>query len=261
MRRFRRSCMLTALLALGLRGTATSQETEIRIFTDLEPIEPSGTPVERASSLEEAIERDSARYDLRWQAAREYTRAAIEMDIGARKEFGYRARDHARAAISLDSAGVDGHYWLAVSAGLLADMEGGRSSIRLAAESWDEAEWVLQSDSLHAGAHHVRGRINAAVQRISSFQRFLARVLLGAETVSKTSWEGAIYHLERAAALEPQTPMHHFELAMAYRDRDRPDDMRAALEATTRAAGSGNPVVDEGYRRRARDLLDEGSSN
>jgi len=231
---------------------------DVRVRQSPLQVERAQTPSERTALFELWIEGDSALYDLRWQAAREYSRAfELETDETQRRRIGYRAREHARAAITLDSVGIEGHYRLAVASGQLADIEEGRTRVRLAKESWDEAGWVLQADSLHAGAHYIRGRINAGVQRVSPFVRFLARIILGADAIAGTSWEAAIHHLERAAELEPETPMHHFELAQAYRDRKRPDATRRALEAAVAAAGSGNPAVDEGYRRRARALLAE----
>jgi hypothetical protein len=216
------------------------------------------SPAERAADFESWIEADSARYDLRWQAAREYSRIfMLETDQTERRRLGTRAHEHARAATVLEPQGIEGHYRLAVASGQLADVDGGRAKIRWAKESWDESGWVLEADSLHAGAQFIRGRIHAGVQRTSPILRFLARVVLGADALAQTSWEGAIHHLERAAALEPDTPMHHFELAQAYRDRKRAEEMRQALQAAVAASGSGNPEVDEEYRRRARAELEE----
>ncbi len=238
--------------------SSSASGQDVRVGPDPERIERPQAPSERAALLETWIEGEPARYDLRLQAAHEYSRAfELETDEARRRELGYRAREHARAAAFLDPVGIEAHYWLAAASGQLADIEGGRTKIRLVEESWDEAGWVLRADSLHVGAHFVRGRINAGVQRASAFLRFLARVLLGADAIAETSWEAAIHHLEKAAELEPETPMHHFELARAYKDRERPDEMRRALEAAVAAAGSGNPEVDEGYRIRARALLRE----
>jgi tetratricopeptide (TPR) repeat protein len=214
------------------------------------------TSTERAERL---VAADSTRYELRWQAAREYSRAfMLEPDREERLRLAHRALDHARAAASLDSLGIEGRYRMAVAYGQLADVEEGRTRVRVTKASWDEAGWVLAVDSLHAGAHHIRGRINAGVQRVSPIVRLLARLLLGADAIAQTSWEGAIHHLEKAAQLEPGTPMHHFDLAQVYRDRDRPDDMRPALEAAAAASGSAHPELDEEYRARAREMLGSG---
>jgi len=211
------------------------------------------------SSLELAIQEAPGRYDLRWIAAREYSNAAaVERDEDVVKDFGRAARDHALVAVELDPSGVEGHYWLAVAAGVLAEAEGGRTKVRMAEESWNESGWILQRDSLHAGAHHLQGRIHAAVMRVGSITRFLARLLLGGEVLGQASWERAEYHLRRAADLDPDVAMHHFELAMAFRDTDRPEAMLAALERAARAAG-GRPI-DERYRERAAALL-EGRSD
>ena len=235
------------IAAVGLPDEAGAQEEALR------------SPAERASQFEEWIRADSVNYTLRWQAAREYSRAILlEPQEEERRRLGYRAREHARAATGLEPQGIEGHYRLAVASGQLTDLVGGRTKIRMAKESWDESGWVLAADSGHAGAHFIRGRINAGVQRTSPILRFLARVVLGADAIAGTSWEAAIRHFETAAALEPQTPMHHFELARAYRDRKRTDAMKRSLEAALAAAGSGNEEADEEYRRQARAELAEG---
>lgn len=218
---------------------------------------PSGLgPEGRADVLERWIESDSTRYDLRWRAAREHTAAGLlEAEPEAGERRGYRALHHATRAVALDPSGPEGHYWLALSAGLLADLTGGRTSVRMAERSWREAGWLLQADSLHAGAHHVRGRVQAALQRVNPFLRLLARVLVGAEILAETSWEGAEYHLKRATELSPETPMYHFELALAYRDQDKREEMWAAVAAAIQASGSDTPEVDAYYKKRARQFL------
>src|SRR3990172_2673314 len=102
-------------------------------------------------------------YAARWQAAREEDNlGAAEADKETRKEVLRRALEHAQGAKDLEPDGIDGRYWLAVASGLLAEDEGGRAKIRLAEQAWDESGWILGGDSLHAGAHHLQGRLHAA---------------------------------------------------------------------------------------------------
>ena len=180
----------------------------------------------------------------------------LETDSDQQLILAYRSRDHATGALDLDSANVEARYWLAAAAGMAADVEGGRAKVRLVAAAWDETGRVLEADSTHAGAHHLRGRINAGVQRTGPILRFLARTLLGAATVNQTSWEGAVHHLERAAILDPEVPLYHYDLAMVYGDLGRIPEMTAALERAAQAPGHTHPSLDSAHRRWAQEALE-----
>ncbi len=262
MRHVRRQWAAPLLAAFALASSPEAGqgqvESSLRIPESLSPVEPEH-PLTVARETEDAIRRDSSDLSLRLRAAEAYTLAALlEPDPDRQREVAYAGRTHAMAAVALDSAGVEGRYWWAVSAGIAADREGGRTQVRLAAESWDQAGWVLSADSLHAGAHHVRGRINSSVQRINPFVRFIARVVLGAARLRETSWEAATYHLERAVELDPVVPLFHWDLAMVYCHLDRADDMRRALRDATQAPGRSHPALDEGHRVRAAQTLASG---
>jgi len=212
------------------------------------------SPEQLIAGLELAIAEDPQRYDLRWSVAREYSNAAsVVEDKEEAKRLARAAYEQARVATTLQPEDVEGHYWLAVASGILAEAEGGRTKVRMAETSWNETNWILAKDSLHAGAHHLQGRIHAAVMRVNSVTRFLARLLLGGEVLGQASWERAESHLRRAAELDPDVPMHHFELAMTYRDLGREDEMRAALQRA--AAAPGRRPIDAQYRQRAEALL------
>jgi len=81
---------------------------------------------------------------------------------------------------------------------------------------------VLEIEPSHPGAHHVVGRLNAGVMRMSRLDRFLARTLLGGDVLDQASWSLAREHLETAEAHDPCVPDHHYELARLYLDRDEP---------------------------------------
>jgi hypothetical protein len=243
--------LLLVAATISVPGTASSQDP-----IGLAP--PTGalraSPEQLLAALEAGILEDPSRYDLRWGAAREYANAAaVSTDQERIKSLGRFARDHAMAAIGLTPENVEGHYWLGVASGILAEAEGGRTKVRMAEESWNQSGWVLQRDSLHAGAHHLQGRIHAAVMRVSGVTRFLARMVLGGDVLGQANWVRAEYHLRRAADLEPAVAMHHFELAMTYRDLDRDEEMLEALQTTVDTRGGR--LVDDRYRERAQNLL------
>ena len=244
---------LLLLASRGWMGGAAGQQSTF----PSSPVAASLDSLERLiAGLESEIVGAAGRYDLRWSLAQAYANAAAAAADPARvKSLARAAQEQARVATTLGPEDVEGHYWLAVSSGILAEVEGGRTKVRMAEESWNESGWVLQRDSLHAGAHHLRGRIHAAVQRVNSVTRFLARLLLGGAVLGQATWSDAEYHLRRAVELAPDVPMHHFELAMTYRNLGRDEEMLLHLGHAA-ASPAANPV-DERYRQRASAFLSE----
>jgi len=212
------------------------------------------SPALRLARLEERAREEPARYEVLTEAAREGAWLAVSVENReARIDMIVRARSYAERAKATDPNGVEGRYWLAVTSGLLAEEEEGRTKIGLAEEAYREASWVLEVDSLHAGAHHILGRLHAAVMRLNRILRFLARQFIGGEVLGEASWDKAAYHLRRAAELSPEEPVHHLELGVAYLDMGRTADARVALSNTV-AAKPLHPA-DRRYRARAEALL------
>ena len=236
---------------------AVAQRSTIVVFDSLVPV--GGVPSGRAriALLEEQLLTRPRDYGLRWLAAQEYAQIGLtEPDSKTRFRLWSRSRLHATVAKTLDPDGLEGRYWLAVAAGLIADLSGGRTKVRLADEAYRESAWVLEIDSTHAGAHYLQGRIQAAVMRLSAVMRFIAKALVGGEALRSASWERAEFHLRRAAELEPELAMHHFELAMIYESMDRPEEMHVALRNAVGASVSTS--FQEDFKARARHLLGEG---
>ncbi len=132
-----------------------------------------------------------------------------------------RAVGHARALVEMAPAEPNAHYLLAGALGYRLEHSGIREKVRLGGETRRQAEIALELDPDHPGGHHVMGRLHAATMRLSSFARFLARRLLGAELMDGASWEGAEMHLTRARELEPTNPRHAAELGQLYLDTGR----------------------------------------
>lgn len=121
---------------------------------------PSGP--EGIAALEARLLADPASYELLWRLAEEYASlAAGETDPAVKRDRGTSARARALEALALRPEGIEGHYWLAVATGVLAQVEGGKAKVRWGEEAWREAVWVLETDSLHAGAHHLLGKVHA----------------------------------------------------------------------------------------------------
>jgi Tfp pilus assembly protein PilF len=85
--------------------------------------------------------------------------------------------------------------------------------------------------------------------RTSGLSRFFAKKFLGAGVFNQASWERAIYHMEKAAELDPGRIYHHLELARIYADRKRYSDAEDRLERV--ASLPEREVMDSVYKREA----------
>lgn len=213
-------------------------------------------PLDAYEAYAEALAVDSTDYAARWRSAREAVNLGmLTGDDEARKEWYLTAVEHARAAVSADSSGVDARVWLAISLGRQALVEGSRTRVRLAEEMRVQARRALELDSTSASAHHVLGEWNAEIRRLGGLTRFAARTLLGADTFDEASWEAAERHLRRAVELDPEGIIHRLALGRVLLDRDRPEAAREQLERVLELPAT--EPTDELHKREARELLQE----
>lgn len=157
------------------------------------------------------------------------------------KEILRQAESIARERLEGREADVERLYALAAVLGLRANVEGGRTKIRVASELSTRLEEILALDPDHAGARHMLGRLHAAVRRMGGVTRWLATNLLGGDALKKATWAAAEENLLFAERREPGVPDHHLQLALLYRDTDRPElaaeelaHVRAATVASAR---------------------------
>lgn len=132
-----------------------------------------------------------------------------------------------RAAEAPDD--VDARYRLATVIAVRLELGDG-DEVELASEVHRHAAKIVALDPRHPGAHHMLGRLHAAVMRLSGFKRFLAKTFVGGELLESASWKAARRHLELAEALQPCIPDHHYELARLLFERGRPEDALAEIE-------------------------------
>ncbi len=160
-------------------------------------------------------------------------------------------QDSLQASLA-EGAGLDTRYLLAAVMGARSEVASGRSKLEWAAAMREQAEAILAEDPSHPGAHHLVGRLHAAVQRLGGVKRFLARHLFGSEVLDGTSWDSALRHLEHAKWAAPCRPEHHFELARLYADVGKPDRARQEVEHVLELIGEGDEP--EGIRAKAEEL-------
>lgn len=144
-------------------------------------------------------------------------------------------------------------FQLAVVMGARSEVSGGRTQLEWAERMSEVAGRILDLEEDHAGAMHLLGRIHAAVMRMGTLKRWLARTLFGGAVLQEASWQEAGRYLEAAAEASPCNPDYRYELAALYRDTGRPD--LAAREAQRALEVSAVDPAYEGVARKARILL------
>lgn len=148
--------------------------------------------------------------------------AAVD-DEDRAKEILREAEARARAALAGHEDDVERRYVLAVVLGLRTNVEGGQTKVRIASALSDELDTILEMEPGHAGARHILGRLHAGVRRMGRITRWIATNLLGGDELKQATWEGAEEHLTYAERHAPEVADHHLQLALLYRDTDRPE--------------------------------------
>jgi hypothetical protein len=198
-----------------------------------------------------ALDQDSSNYEANWRGA--MTLLTIAEQIPAknpeRDSLYAQAERYGRRAVVSDPAGADGHFALAASVAQASITMGQRERIRRAAVIRREALRTLALNPKHDGAHHILGRWNAEIMRISGLGRFFAKKFLGAGVFNQASWARAVYQMEKAVELDPGRIYHHLELAEIYADRKRRRDADAQLRLVDSLPV--REVLDSAYKREA----------
>ncbi len=159
--------------------------------------------------------------------------------------------DSLEHAIGVAAAGTTAAaYQDAVVLGGRVETLAGRDRIGAAERLYVEASALLERDPDHAGAHHLLGRLHAAVMRTGGTTRFLAKLLLGGDLLSSASWRRAIDHLSAAERGSPCFPEHHFELARALVETGRYDEARAEIDHVLTLTGGAPAHAASALRMR-----------
>jgi len=149
---------------------------------------------------------------------------------------------------------VEAQYQFALTLGLRADVEGGRTRVGLANELFGQLQIVLEMAPDDADAQHIFGRLHAGVMRMNRVTRFVATRVLGGDALKAASWEEAEKLFLYAAQTRPEVPDYHYELGRLYEDTDRPalarEEAMHVLDLEPQNAG------EELMRRNAEELME-----
>lgn len=210
-------------------------------------------------TTEPAAELAAFDYEGHWRAAAalmaQGQQVAANGRSAERDEAYDRAETLARRAVELRPEGADGHCVLAQAIGLASLAKDSRERILRAGEIRKEALRALELDPRHDGAYHVLGKWQAAIARISGFQKMIARGVLGGYVFDEATWDRATASLQRAVDLAPQRIDHRLALAEVLIERRRHAEARALL-ATIEPLPLEDPL-DPSFKAQARQRLVE----
>lgn len=233
-----------AALALGHGTPALAQASPVTLFELSES--PSvveradraywgGDAVESLRLLEGLLANTPRNVDLLWRAARASVALGVIANGEELENRWYRhGIAHSDVALQLDSGNADVLRWAVASKGQLAVQTGARETARLAQEVWTMAHNLLERDPSDGLAHHALGTLHYEVMKMSAFKRFLGRMFLGGEALAQANWDDAVYHHERAVAIEPTAIAFRVGFANTLKRRDRvPEAIEQLRRATS----------------------------
>jgi tetratricopeptide (TPR) repeat protein len=211
-------------------------------------------PAAALRDYEAALAAEPTNYEALWKAAR------VAVDVGeteatpeSRRTAYQSGEQYARRAVEANPRDPEGHFQLARALGRTALSLGKRQRVKYAKEVRAHALQALALDPHHAGALDVMGMWNAEIMRLSGFERFAAKNLLGGQVFSEASWKEAVRYLEAAVAAQPERIVHRINLAEVYEDVGDTGKARATYESVLRAAVLDPP--DPMYKQRAAERL------
>ena len=188
-------------------------------------------PTIALAAYERAIALDSNYYDALYKAAGEAVELGLfETNKPIMTAYFDTALAFAHRAVTAYPTGSDGHYMLARVEGRAAMAVSGGNRIQVGKNVRNEALLSLKYDSLNPGALHVLGVWNAEVMRLSGFERFIARTLLGGGILGKANWHDAQSYMEKSVAVDPNRIIHHLDLGLIYLDVGKKRQAREQFE-------------------------------
>lgn len=244
----------TYALAVVLAATQlTSRDSLLAEGVRLSAMEPE----KALGRFEMLLRADSLDVEAGWRAAIARSDLALPLreksNRARRDSLLGQAQADARRAVRMAPADVNALFALGLVLGNTALTKGIRDKVRMSNEIRSLALRAVAADSTHDGAQHLLGRWHYEVMRLSGFERFIAKSILGGEEFGEASWSEAQRRLERAVALASERIYHRLVLARILAARK--DKVAAAAELDRIAALPDQVAADSTYRREAREML------
>jgi len=174
---------------------------------------------EAAGCFEAALGADPGDFDLRCKLTRALVDAGEDQDGDGAEAWFRRAVEQSRVLVRERPERAEGHYYLAVSLGRLAQFLGGKEKVALAAEIRRSVDRALAIDPRHAEALLTRGIYFYELATLNSALRLFAKMLYGG--LPEGSLEDAESDLRASLALMPENSNTIYHLALvAYENED-----------------------------------------
>lgn len=166
-----------------------------------------------------------------------------------------KARLYGERAIKLDDKNIHAHLALTIALGLLSEVPSSPSEkVKNAKRIYEEGETMLRLDSTFAVAYFVLGKWHFELARLNWVEKLACELFFGG-LPEGISMERAIYYLQKASVLEPNTILYLFGEARAYYALG---EKKRAIALLKRAIALPNREPDDVLRKeRCRDLLQE----
>lgn len=222
--------LLAAVLLAGALSPSREGREDRTTLEEADSLYWAGEPAGGLTLLEDFLRSHPDDYEARWKASR----AALSVGVldpnrASGREAFDRGIAHGLQAGRIEPDGIDGLYWLSANVGRRSFLLSPRESARAGQEVYELSHRILALDPLHAGAHDALGMVAYRVMRLSAFERFVARTLLGNQALESASWEIAEKHLLRAVELDPTWLVPRLDLGRTYLYSDRIDLAEAEL--------------------------------
>lgn len=162
----------------------------------------------------EALDHAPDDLEALWKSARSSADVGREIEGGddrRARELYAQGERLARKAASLRPEAAQAHFVLALILGRRAQLEGGKSKVRLAEEVKLSAERAIAIDPRHDGAYHILGRWHYNVATLSWVLKPFAKLLYGGLPAASLPDAAALF--AKAVALDSSKPVHHLEYA------------------------------------------------
>jgi len=193
--------------------------------------------------------------------ARQYSDSTVDTDDeDAQRRLLDKALEYSQRATDIDPEDPVNLLSLAITQGKMATLEGNKAKVEAARVIKANARVIkanareaIALDPSYAWAHHVLGRWHREVDELGSIARFFTKILYGG--LPEASIEDAVYHLEKAAELEPENLNHHLELGFAYAAAGEKDRARERLIRGLQMPS--REKHDEAAKIRAQRMLDK----
>ena len=214
-------------------------------------------PEKALERFELLLRADSLDVEAGWRAAIARSDLALPLreksNRARRDSLLSRAQVDARRAVRIAPDNVNALFALGMVLGNTALTRGIRDKVRMSNEIRSLALRAVAADSTHDGVQHLLGRWHYEVMRLSGFERFIAKSILGGEEFGKATWREAQRRLERSVTLAPERIYHRLVLARILVARK--DKGGAATELTRITMLPDQVAADTTYRREAAEML------